>query len=220
VTGRDARIEAIGRMDDWDFAGAADKLAPCLYVGDERDRFLCQDMLGGIRLRQHAWGAAATAYRFAFEIRDRIAKARGYGSPSNESLASWGFALLRIGDRAKAKVVFARVELGRGDWHPYENAAMAARVNMAHDDGDAATEQRLRAAFDACDTRDVDHFDPKLRNVITVAYLPADGWIAMGDACQGPERRSFYERALSVAVAEKDQDTQNICVARITNNGP
>lgn len=216
----DARIAAIGRMDAWDFEGAAEQLGPCLYSGDEGERFICQDMLGGIRLRQHRWEAAATAYRYAFEIRDRIAKERKYGSPSNESLAHWGFALLRIGDRAKAKVVFARVERGRGDWKPFENAALAARVNLAHAEGDADEEQRLRASFDPCATTDVEHFDPKNRNFITAAYLPADAWIAMGDACNGPERRSFYERAQELAVEEKDQDAQKVCAARIANNGP
>jgi len=219
-TTRDARVEAIRRMDTWDFEGASAELATCLYTGDEGDRFLCQDMLGGIRLKQHRWQEAATAYRYAFEIRDRIAQARGYGSPSNESLVHWGFALLRVGDRAKAKQVFARVERARGDWKPYENAAMAARLNLAHAEGDVATERSLRRDFDACATADVEHFDPKLRNVVTVAYLPTDGWIAMGDACNGPERRSFYERGLTLAIEEKDADAQAVCTTRIANNGP
>jgi hypothetical protein len=219
-TTRDARVEAIGRMDAWDFEGASEQLAPCLYSGDEGDRFLCQDMLGAIRVRQHRWQAAATAYRYAFEIRDRIAKARGYGSPSNESLTNWGFALLRTGDRAKARAVFARVERDRGDWKPYENAALAARVLMAHADDDVATEQKLRAEVEPCETTHVENFDPKLRNIITAAYLPADAWVALGDACNGPERGSFYERALALSKEEHDDDAAKICAARIANGGP
>ena len=219
-TTRDARVEAIRRMDTWDFEGASAELAPCLYAGDEGDRFLCQDMLGGIRLRQHRWQEAATAYRYAFETRDRIATERKYGTPSNESLAQWGFALLRVGDRAKAKQVFARVERDRGDWKPYENAAMAARLLMARADGDADTERKLLAEFDPCATTDTEHFDPKMRNVITVAYLPSDAWITLCDACSGVERRTFYERAMSLAVEEKDDDAQKVCAARIAKNGP
>ena len=220
ATNHDARIAAIGRMEVWDFDGAAEQLAPCLYSGDEGERFLCQDMLGTINVRQRKWATAATAFRYAFEIRDRIAKARGYGSPSNESLANWGFALLRIGDRVKARAVFARVERDRGDWKPYEQAAMAARVLIAHADGDVATEQKLRGEFDPCEMTHVEHFDPKLRNVITAAYLPADAWVALGDVCNGVERRSFYERALALAFEEHDADEEKICAARIANNGP
>lgn len=216
----DARVAAIGRMNDGDFDGAAEWLAPCLYSGDAGDRFLCHDMLATISVRQRKWATAATAYRMAFEIRDEIAKARGYGSPSNESLANWGFALLRVGDRVKARAVFARVELDAGDWKPYANASMAARVLIAHADGDAATEQKLRGDFDPCDTRDLDKFDPKMRNVITAAYLPADAWVALGDACNGPERRTFYERAIALAREERDADEEKVGSARIANNGP
>ena len=127
---------------------------------------------------------------------------------------------MRVGDRVKARAVFARVERDRGDWRPYENAAMAARVLIAHADGDVATEQQLRGEFNPCETTHVENFDPKLRNVITAAYLPADAWVALGDACNGPERRSFYERGLGLAREEHDADEEKICAARIANNGP
>jgi hypothetical protein len=215
------RTAASRRMMTADFEGAAEQLAPCLYSGDEDKRVACQEMLGAIRMRQHRWGAAAAAYRYAFEIRDRVAGERKYGEPSNVSLVNWGFALLRIGERAKARGVLSRVKLGLlYDWKPTANAAFAARVMMAHADGDVVLERQLRSEFDPCDLTSVRHFDPRLRTFIKADYLPSDAWIALGDACDGPDRRSFYEQGLALSVEEKDDDAQKIINARIANNGP
>jgi len=193
----DGRVDAFGWAEKHRLDLAATSVTRCSQIAEDEERYLCADLLGGIRLRQGMLSESAMAYREAFSIRDRIAKREGYGPPSADALHQWGWALSRTGhpDEARAVLERARVAAASRD----EQLILAAvDLELADLEPSRAAALKAEAASHACDVDELVFFGKS--EELQKRFFPADVWTAVAGACGSPnEAAQIRARAAMLA---------------------
>lgn len=194
------RIDAFGRLEKGDMAGALNDVRRCSQTEDDGDRFLCASFLGELETMSGNFRAAAQAYGEAFAVRDRIAEAQHYGSPNATDLYEWAYADVQIGHLQEANKALARGKASAkedGDNHITLAAMTLLEAEIAQRLGDAKKAAQLQsdASTDACSIGDAKH--------LTGRYLPTRVWLDVGDACASTGSADaatlLYMRALDQA---------------------
>ena len=193
----DGRVDAFGWAEKHRLDLAASSVTRCSQIDEDEERFLCADLLGGIRLRQGMLSESAMAYREAFAIRDRIAKKEGYGPPNADSLHQWGWALLRTGHDDEARSVLERARIAAAS--PDEQLILAAvDLELAELEPSRATSLRAEAASHACAVDGLVFFGKT--HELHKRFFPADVWTAVATACLSPnEAAQIRTRAAMLA---------------------
>lgn len=198
----DARVEAFGWAEKGRLDQAAASVTRCAHIGGDDDRFLCSDLLGGIRMRQGLYTEAAIAFREGFALRDRIAKKEGFGTPNADSLHQWGWALLHTGHPSEARPVLERARLVAT--MPDERLILAAidlelaEIATKENQPRAAANFTAEARTHACEISEIKYFGRT--DQLHTRYFPREVWLAVADACPSPlEAAQLRARAAIIA---------------------